>query len=205
MMAPQRNFNRGSCGGSERGIISQAVTVGPQITGARVLHTGSAFLLLTVTAPTDVCLNRPPIHGEITSPAEKQKTYKKSPPTPPSPPMLQRCLFPFCSWRTDWDTKSSETLDILSTTPRFSLLGSDFNGCDPLFTSGTKTEAWRIHNHASLQIREHFHGLDCREKNPPTITKMFSCKIKWKYCSTECILTQSGTEYFSFNTFNMYP
>lgn len=61
---------------------------------------------------------------------------------------------------------------------------------------------------ASLQIREHFHGLDCREKPPPpTITNwdVFFCKIKWKYCSTECILTQSGTEYFSFNTFNMYP
>lgn len=72
MMAPQKKLNRGSCAGSERGIISQAVTVGPQITGAGVVHTGSAFLLLTVTAPTDVCLNRPPIHGEITSPAEKK-------------------------------------------------------------------------------------------------------------------------------------
>lgn len=76
MMAPQKKFNRDSCAGSERGIISQAVTVGPQITGARVVHTGSAFLLLTVTAPTDVCLNRPPIHGEITSPAEKIKNLK---------------------------------------------------------------------------------------------------------------------------------
>lgn len=67
--------------GSERGIVSQTVTVEAQITEGRVAHTGSAFLLLTVTAPTDVCLNCALIHGEITSPL-------KSPPTPPSPPML---------------------------------------------------------------------------------------------------------------------
>lgn len=67
--------------GSERGIVSQTATAEPQITEGRVAHTGSAFLPLTVTAPTDVCLNWALICGEITS-------LLKSPPTPPSPPML---------------------------------------------------------------------------------------------------------------------
>lgn len=71
----------GSYTASKRGIISQMVTVGSQITDSRVVHTGSAFLLLTVTAPTDVCLNWALIHGKITS-------SLKSPPTPPSPPIL---------------------------------------------------------------------------------------------------------------------
>lgn len=64
------------CAGNKRGIVSQTVTVEPQITQGRVAHTGSAFLPLTVTAPTDVCLNWALIHGEITSPL-------KSPPSPP--------------------------------------------------------------------------------------------------------------------------
>lgn len=95
--------------GSERGIISQMVTVEPQITEGRVAHTGSAFLPLTVTAPTDVCLNWALIHGEITS-------LLKSPPTPPSPPTLQKYPSLLCK-RTDWDTKSLETLHILSAPP----------------------------------------------------------------------------------------
>lgn len=49
---PRRSGAARNCG-----IISQTVTVGPQITEGRVVHTGSAFLFFTVTAPTSVCLN----------------------------------------------------------------------------------------------------------------------------------------------------
>lgn len=79
--------------GSERDIVSQMVTVEPQITEGRVAHTGSAFLPLAVTAPTDVCLNWALIHEEITSPL-------KSPPTPPLTPMLLKYPSLLCKKRT---------------------------------------------------------------------------------------------------------
>lgn len=68
------------------------VTVEPQITEGRVAHTGSAFLPLVVTAPTDVCLNWALIHEEITSPL-------KSPPTPPLTPMLLKYPSLLCKKR----------------------------------------------------------------------------------------------------------
>lgn len=111
------------------------VTVEPQITEGRVAHTGSAFLLLTVTAPTDVCLNWALIHGEITSPL-------KSPPNPPSPPKLQKYPSLFCYKRTDWDTESSGTLRILSAPPSSPLAVT--HRCDPLYFLLSKLAAGNL-------------------------------------------------------------
>lgn len=62
------------------------------------MYTGSAFLPLTVTAPTDVCLNWALIHAEIIP-------LLKSPPNPLSPPILTVYECVFCNNGIDWDTK----------------------------------------------------------------------------------------------------
>lgn len=200
-MAPQKKFNRGSCAGSERGIISQAVTVGPQITGARVVHTGSAFLLLTVTAPTDVCLNRPPIHGEITSPAEKENKIKKisshstlacnaskgarlpsaarGQTGTPSPRRLSTSYLPH---------PASLFLAVISTAATHFLR----------LVSKQKPDGFTIT--ASLQIREHFHGLDCREKEKNDNKKLRCFPVK----SSESIVRPSAFRHnLVQNTFHL--
>lgn len=82
-------------------------------------NTGSAFLLLAVTAPTDVCLKRPAIHAQISSPLQ--------------PPPSAVCLQPVARGQTGTPSPRGTLAHLTGHTHAVSLLGSDRNGCDPLY------------------------------------------------------------------------
>lgn len=127
--AAQEKERRQSSGTARNcGIISQTVTVGPQITEGRVVHTGSAFLFFTVTAPTSVCLN----WGFDTWRDYSLKSLH---------PRLHSS--PFSIQRTDWDTESSETAHIVSVPPEpppAAAAAAPTNVTH--FTSCNKTDMW---------------------------------------------------------------